>query len=49
MKKGEITWDFIGKIILALVVLFIVIYLVFLLKDKFAEFISNLPRLFRTG
>jgi len=46
MKRGDLAWDFLGKIILALVVLFIVIFVAWLMRDKFAEIIKNFPKLF---
>jgi len=49
MKKGELTWDFLGKIILALIALLIIIILGFLFKDKVNEFIDNIPKLLGLG
>ena len=46
MKKGELTWDTLGKIVLALVLLFVIIFILWLLRDKLAEFIENYPRIF---
>ena len=46
MKRGDLAWDFMGKIILALVVLFIVAFVAWLMRDKFAEIIENFPKLF---
>ena len=46
MKRGELTWDTLGKIVLALVLFFILIFILWLLRDKLAEFIENYPRIF---
>ena len=46
MKRGELTWDTLGKIVLALVLLFVIIFILWLLRDKLAEFIENYPRIF---
>ena len=46
MKRGELVWDTLGKIILALVLLFIIAFIAWLIRDKFAEIIQNFPRLF---
>ena len=46
MKRGELTWDVLGKIILALVLLFVTLFILWLIRDKLAEFIENFPRIF---
>jgi len=46
MKRGDLAWDFMGKIILALVVLFIVVFVAWLMRDKFAEIIEKFPKIF---
>ena len=49
MKKGELTLDFLGKIILSLVVIVVVMVIIYLFREKVMEFIANFPKLFRTG
>jgi len=42
MKKAEITWEAIVKIILALIVLILLASVSYIFKDKIAEFINTL-------
>jgi|GEM_PF-2522042 len=37
MKRGSLTWDTIGKLVLAVAFLLIMLYLIFLSKDKLFE------------
>tara|TARA_Y100000310_G_C20641506_1_gene794200 strand:+ start:1639 stop:1806 length:168 start_codon:yes stop_codon:yes gene_type:complete len=49
MKRGEITWDKLGKWILLLIFLVLILLLVFSQKDKFMEAVESIKIAFRFG
>ena len=42
MKKGELHWDELGKVIIALIVLIVIILIIWFLRDKLYSFIPKL-------
>lgn len=48
-KKGDMEFETILKLLLALIVLLIVIGLVFLLKDRSISILDKIKEIFRTG
>lgn len=49
MKKAELAWDKIGKLILILLALVILIAIAFLFKDKLYEIFNNFKEFVRFG
>jgi len=41
MKKGEITWDYLGKILIILAIFAFVVLLIWVLRDKSFDLFSN--------
>ena len=48
-KKGDFTFEQIGKILLALAFLIILILIAFLFKDKLVQVIENIKNIVRFG
>lgn len=49
MKKGDIHWDTIVKLIIALIVFLFLLFLVFILKDNIKEIFNAFVRLLKFG
>jgi len=49
MKKGEITWDKLGKWILLLILLIILLVLAFTQKENFLNAVESMKTAFRFG
>ncbi|MEW6063492.1 MAG: hypothetical protein AB1571_03950 [Nanoarchaeota archaeon] len=49
MKKGDITWDEIAKLIIALTVLIFLVIAVWLLKDKIVDLFDKFLAVLRFG
>lgn len=49
MKKGEIAWDTIAKLLLALAFLLILSIALYLMRDKMALILERITRILRFG
>ena len=49
MKKGDLTWDTIGKILIALAILVFIILMIFLLKDKSYSLLDRIKDILAFG
>ncbi len=49
MKKGSLTWDTLGKIVLGVAFLLLILYLIFVSKDKLVEVGGGLLNVLKFG
>ena len=49
MKKGDVAWDTIAKLLMALVLLLILAVALYLMKDKMVSLFDHIKRVLRFG